>query len=313
VETLVPDESTRIAQLQRGEVDIISSAITPDNLISLKDKGFKLQPIGLPGLLNISFSGTFWTKNPISDINVRRAMSYAINRDEFSKTYFKGLAKPGGFWFWSDLTWAHDVDPTSWEAPKNDLLIYDVNKAKQLLQQAGFPGKFNPQTITLFCEPGPVSDQMQILQGYWQKIGLQVEIKVVDAAVYTGRIFQRAKDPSGDIVGQIWPWGPGGPFPSFFNNVYHSANMFTSKGVHTTSNDPKADELYQAAVHEPDETKSKKMWNDFMHYGYDTMLVNMPVVQYPFNVVAGPKVGDFTQFSYGAIQQAYVGITHGKG
>ena len=151
---------------------------------------------------------------------------------------------------------------------------------------------------------------MQILQGYWKNVGINVDIKVVDTAVYFGLIFARAKDATGQVVGSIWPWGPTGPFPSFFNNVYHSANMFTSVGVHTTGNDPKADQMYQDAVHEPDETKSKQKWTDLMKYGYNTMWINMPIVEYPSYLVAGPNVGNFTRWAYTILQQAYVGITH---
>ncbi len=74
VETLVPDEATRVAQLQRGEADI-AAAISADNQLALQSKGFKLQQVGLPGLDNISFSGTWMTKGPTSDIKVRQAMS----------------------------------------------------------------------------------------------------------------------------------------------------------------------------------------------------------------------------------------------
>src|SRR5215472_1461740 len=80
-ETLVPEESTRVAQLERGEVDIIGF-LSFDRLVELKDKGYRLQEVGLPIAANISLPGTFMTKGPTSDINVRKAMSYAINRQE---------------------------------------------------------------------------------------------------------------------------------------------------------------------------------------------------------------------------------------
>src|SRR6266508_1810393 len=156
VETLVPEEATRVAQLERGEADIIGN-LSFDRLTELKGKGYRLQEVGLPTAANISFPGTFMTKGPTSDIKVRQAMSYAINRKEISDTFYKGLAKPGGWWFFSEQTWGFDSsfkpDP------------YDPAKAKQLLQEAGYPGKFNPQSITLYST-AVASDLMQILQGY---------------------------------------------------------------------------------------------------------------------------------------------------
>src|SRR5262249_41860488 len=158
IETYIPEESTRVAQLERGDVDIIGN-LSFDRLVELKGKGFRLQEVGLPTAANISFPGTFMTSGPTSDIRVRQAMSYAINRQEISDTYYKGLAKPGGWWFFSDQTWGFDSsfkpDP------------FDTSKAKQLLQEAGYPAKFNPQKITLYTTQ-VAADLMQILQGYWQ-------------------------------------------------------------------------------------------------------------------------------------------------
>jgi peptide/nickel transport system substrate-binding protein len=224
-------------------------------------------------------------------------MSYAINRQEISDTYYKGLAKPGGWWFFSDQTWGFD----SSFAPDP----YDPDKAKQLLQDAGYPGKFNPQTITLYTT-AVASDLMQILQGYWEAVGVSVDVQTVDTPVYQGMVFVRAKDASAQQVGAIWPWVG----PTFFNNVYHSANMFTSTGVHTTSNDTKADQMYQAATTELDDTKAKQLWQDMMHYGYDTMWVNVELVSVPTYMVVGPSVGAFTSKAYLSIWDAYAGIQH---
>jgi peptide/nickel transport system substrate-binding protein len=296
-ETLVPEESTRVAQLQRGDVDIIGN-LSFDRATQLKGSGFRLQEVGLPTLANIAFPGTFMTQGPTSDIRVRQAMSYAINRQEICDTYYKGLGAPGGFWFFSDQTWGWD------DTFKAD--AYDVNKAKQLLQDAGYASKFNSQTINLYTQ-AVNADLMQILQGYWQAVGVNVDVQVVDTPVYNGMVFVRAKDASAQQVGAIWPWvSPGAP-----NNVYHSANMFTSTGVHTTSNDPKADEMYQAATAELDETKAKKLWQDMMHYGYDTMWVNVELVKVPSYFAVGPKVGAFTPNRLWLnIEDSYVSIQH---
>jgi len=296
-ETLVPEESTRVAQLERGEVDMISN-LSFDRLIELKNKGYRLQEVGLPTLANISFPGTFMTQGPTSDIKVRQAMSYAINRQEICDTFYKGLAKPGGFWFFSEKTWA--FDPGTFKAD-----AYDTAKAKQLLQEAGYPGKFNPQTITLYTT-AVAADLMQILQGYWQAIGMNVDVQVVDTPVYNGLVFVRAKEPTDKQVGAIWPWVNVGAF----NNVYHSANMFTSTGVHTTSNDTKADDMYQAAVTELDDTKAKKLWQDLMHYGYDQMWINLELVEVPTYFVVGPNVGSFNNRTYINVWDTYAGIQH---
>jgi peptide/nickel transport system substrate-binding protein len=297
IETLVPEEATRVAQLERGDMDVIGN-LSFDRLLELKGKGYRLQEVGLPTLANISFPGTFMTQGPTSDIRVRQAMSYAINRQEICDTFYRGLAKPGGFWFFSEQTWA--FDPNSFKAD-----AYDLEKAKQLLSDAGYPGKFNPQQIQLYTT-AVAADLMQVLQGYWQALGIDVNIQVVDTPVYNKLVFVRATSPTDQQVGAVWPWVNVGAF----NNVYHSANMFTSTGVHTTSNDAKADEMYQAAITELDDTKARKLWQDMMHYGYNTMWINVELVEVPTYFVVGKKVGEFKGRTWINLPDSYVTIQH---
>ncbi len=297
IELQYPEEATRIALLKRGEVDLIGN-LSYDRIVELRNEGYALQSFGLPTLANISFPGTWMTDRPTKDIRVRKAMSYAINRQEICDTFFKGLAKPGGMWFMDEHTWGWDP---SWKADP-----YDPEKALALLKEAGYPKNFKETTILLYHAPtGITPDLMQILQGYWAEVGVRVDIKVVDNVELGGLIFVRQKDASSPIVGGIWPWVFGGAF----NNVYHSANMFTSKGVHTTGNDPKADELYARATNELDPAKAKQYWTEFMAYAND-MYVNVGLVKVPNYWIMGPKVGKVTDKAFLSIWDAYANIQH---
>ena len=296
-ETFVPEEATRVAKLERGDVDIIG-ALSFDRMVELKNKGFRLQQVGLPTVANLSFPATWMSQGPTSDIRIRQAMSYAINRQEVCDTFYKGFAKPGGWWFWCEQTWGYDA--SQWTPDP-----YDPAKAKQLLADAGYPGKFTPQTVTLFTN-AVMADLMQILQGYWQNVGLNSDIQIVDSPVWLSLSFVRVKTATDKQVGGVMPWVN----PAFFNNVYHSANLFTSGGTRSTGNDPKADQMYQAAVTELDDTKAKQLWQQMMHYGYDTMWVNIELVEVPTLFVAGPGVGAFTYKQNLSLQDAYVGIQH---
>jgi peptide/nickel transport system substrate-binding protein len=297
IETFVPEESTRVAQLERGEVDIIG-ALSFDRLVELKNNGFRLQEVGLPTVANVSFPATWMTHGPTSDIRVRQAMSYAINRHELCDTFYKGFAKPGGWWFWCEKTWGYD--PSQWTADP-----FDPAKAKQLLADAGYPEKFTPQSITVFTN-AVMADLMQAVQGYWQNAGLNIDLQVVDSPVWLSLSFVRVKSETDRQVGAVMP----STFSAFFNNVYHSANLFTSTGTRSTGNDPKADQMYQAAVAELDDAKAKQLWQQMMHYGYDTMWVNVELVEVPTLFVVGPSVGAFTYKQNLSLQDAYVGIQH---
>ena len=296
-ETFVPEESTRVAQLERGDVDIIG-ALSYDRLVELKNNGFRLQEVGLPTVANLSYPATWMTHGPTSDIRVRQAMSYAINRQELCDTFYKGFAKPGGWWFWCEKTWGYDA--SQWTADP-----FDPSKAKQLLADAGYPDKFTPQSVTVFTN-AVMADLMQAVQGYWQNVGLNIDLQVVDSPVWLSLSFVRVKSETDRQVGAVMP----STFSAFFNNVYHSANLFTSTGTRSTGNDPKADQMYQAAVSELDDGKAKQLWQQMMHYGYDTMWVNIELVEVPTLFVVGPNVGAFTYKQNLSLQDAYVGIQH---
>ena len=97
----------------------------------------------------------------------------------------------------------------------------------------------------------------------------------------------------------------------FFNNMYHSANMYKSIGAHTTSNDPKVDEMYDKAVGELDPVKAKKMWTEFMNTVYD-MWVTVGIVRVPTYVAVGPSLGQFTSFAHLSLYDSLAGIQHKK-
>ena len=63
--------------------------------------------------------------------------------------------------------------------------------------------------------------------------------------------------------------------------------------------------MYQAAITELDDTKAKKLWQDLMHYGYDTMWINVELVEVPTYFAVGPNVGAFTSRSYINIWDSY--------
>jgi ABC-type transport system substrate-binding protein len=85
--------------------------------------------------------------------------------------------------------------------------------------------------------------------------------------------------------------------------------MYGSTGVHSTGNDPKADELYKKAVAELDPVKAKQYWTDFLNYAYG-MWVNVGVLQMPTYAVIGPNLGSFTNQKSLGIYYSLSGIQH---
>jgi len=68
--------------------------------------------------------------------------------------------------------------------------------------------------------------------------------------------------------------------------------------------------MYKAATSELDDAKAKKLWQDLMHYGYDTMWINVELVEVPTYFAVGPNVGQFTNRTWINLPDTYVGIQH---
>ncbi len=299
---MVPEESTRIAMLKSGDIDV-AFTITPDRLVAMKNLGYQLKEVGLATLGNISFLQTWQTEGPTKDIRVRQAMSYSVNRQEMCDTFYKGLAVPGGRW--QMQTGVYGWDP-SWQPD-----TYDVAKAKQLLADAGYPNNFKDPVIKIYAQAYHM-DMSQMLVGYWNKVGIQTKIITLDSLQYSKLFFAFNRDPKSDANGAVIPWVYGGTY----NSLYHSANMFTSTGMHGTGgpNEAKAggaDELYKKAASQLDPAQAVKDYTAFMQYGYD-MWVNVGMMQVKNYAVFSPAVGDIL----GPVYQGFWGtlntIQHAK-
>ncbi len=293
----VPEEATRVAMLKRDEVDLIQ--VTMDRTVELRDDGYRLQELGLPTISIYAFQGTWMTDGPTRDIRIRQAMSYAIDRQEVIDTYFHGLGKPGCRWFMTQHTWGWDP---SWPATDP----YDPALARQLIEEAGYPDAFATPTIHLYT-PEQWSEEMLICQGYWEEIGLDVEVQIVEMGKFYDLMFSRADSPGAECVGQIWSWIN----PTVNQNVYHSSNMFTSLGVHTTANDPEMDALYNAVLEETNLDRQKQLWTEFMQRGYDMWIVT-GLWQVPSYWVTSKHLGEFTKRTHLTYQECFDGIKHAE-
>jgi len=171
---VVPEESTRIAMLKTGEVDL--APINYDSIESIKGSGLNVfsiknnwvPVIRLGGL--IKPSPKFYNPNvPWADKRVRQALNYAIDREGIVKNIFHGQATPA----------AVSIPAPEWF----DIPAYPYNpqKAKQLLAEAGYPNGFEMTLKTFTTTPGAELPMIGEAVGmYWQAVGVNVKIVPTD-------------------------------------------------------------------------------------------------------------------------------------
>ncbi len=294
-----PEESTRIAMLKRGEADVVG--VNWDNAVTLRDGGFQLRQTRastLPCLFTIGY----WAQpGPTSDPQVREAMDIAINRQELCDSFFKGFAKPGAGNF--AITELHyGFDPVWYSTP------YDPARAQQLLQAAGYPGKFRDPTIQIFTvsQTGWEPDFLQVIAGYWQAVGIQTQLVPMDfTAMRNGWV---APDPK--MMGGIATWiGIGGGAAG--NSMPAQQNNMTSKGVNQVAQDPQLDQMFFDMVAELDPNKRLDDWHQVQQKDY-SLHSCVGVCRVFDQYAVSDKVGDWTGMDYAAdaLIMGLAGIQH---
>jgi len=109
---------------------------------------------------------------PLADPRVRRAISYAINREEIVAACFEGYAEPLYGALIPKGHWAYNEDLAHY-------FEYNPTKAKELLAEAGYPEGFSVKLLatsaysTHWCPA-------EVIQAQLAKVGIKVELELVD-------------------------------------------------------------------------------------------------------------------------------------
>jgi peptide/nickel transport system substrate-binding protein len=293
---LVPELATRISMFKTGQADVLGLDDYA-RLRELANEGWATRSGGINGTDSFSFQATWLPEAGATyDIRIRQAMSYALNRQEICDTWYSGYAIPGGSFFMPTgvFGWTDELAPDP----------YDPDHARALIAEAGYPDAFTNPVITVFCQAAD-KDRLLYYSSYWTAVGLQININVMSTSAYWGYLFKRpaATDVN---VGWIWFWKSWG----YVNSVYHSANMYTSTGVHGTANDPTADAMYQVITQQKDYATAWEKMSEFQVY-VKSLYVNVGVVEYQNIVLYNQHtLGSWNGRNWEGGYMGYAGITH---
>ena len=114
--------------------------------------------------------------DPLNDLRVRQAISYAINTQAILDACLYGYG-------WVSSQWC--LEGTPYYSNNVSGYSYNVDKAKDLLAQAGYPNGFDTR-ITL--QVGSLEDGAQIIAQQLAAVGINVSLNIVEVANYAGYI-----------------------------------------------------------------------------------------------------------------------------
>jgi ABC-type transport system substrate-binding protein len=178
---VIRDQTVLASALRTGEIDV---AYLPFKDVSafLRDERFNIEvmeggSIGAVLVFNVAAA-------PLDDVNLRLAIAHAIDPAVINKAIFFNRVSVADSGMWPTGAWAHDPDVAR--------ATYDPEKARDYLAKAGVEG-FEFSAVT---NNSPVLIPVaEIVRAMLKKVGITMNIEVLNAGVATERFFHGRSYP----------------------------------------------------------------------------------------------------------------------
>jgi peptide/nickel transport system substrate-binding protein len=259
---IITDSATAVAAFESGEISQLG--LPPHDVARLeaakKYQIFKFLRKGVGEFLEFNV-----TKEPFSDIRLRRAMNYAINKDVLVKVVLEGLGEP-----------AYGPLPPSiwgyWPGIVDYAPHYDPAKAKQLFAEAGYtPGPDamlqkdgKPLAFTLYTTPLDTGVRTaQLVQANLRGFGVRMDIQTYEFGTILEK-FKKGEQQAG-FMGYTYNE------PDIMYIWFDSANIGSGLNFSHYA-DPKLDALIDAARHATNLTKRAEIYVELQKYVVDKAL-----------------------------------------
>ncbi|MFI2664214.1 ABC transporter substrate-binding protein [Micromonospora carbonacea] len=166
----LPDPASRMQALQSGQVDLIT-AISPDQGKQLTGN-YRAEITKAAQVMSLAFINTKGD-TPMASPKVRQALNYAVDKDAIAQSLLLGQGEAVGQ---GTSAKAAGYNPDIKPFP------YDVNKAKQLMAEAGYPNGFEI-TVDVVVGSYPADAEIyQLVKGDLAKVGVSVNLRQITFA-----------------------------------------------------------------------------------------------------------------------------------
>lgn len=183
---LIEDANASYSAYQTGEVLMIKDVPT-EEIPSLEgNPEFYVDPIIGTYYLSLNIN-----REPFNDAKVRKALSLAIDREYVAGTLMQGTYTAAGNFMgpgWIDTDGKQFMENANGGQPYIDNAAYEANleEAKKLLEEAGYPGGEGLPTITYSTnDAGYHKVVAEYLQQAWAELGVELNVDIVEWASFT--------------------------------------------------------------------------------------------------------------------------------
>lgn len=246
----VPENGARIAMLQTGEADFIYPVPTEQADQIGDEDGIE---VVIEESIVTQYASMNTLKEPFSDVRVRQALNYAIDREAFVNVVLDGHGTP------MDSIVAPKVQYYSPQEPYE----YDIDKAKELLKEAGYEDGFKASLWS--ANSSTTIKATEFLQQQLAQVGVELELVPMESGTLSESLWdvENPEDAGVEMYYGGWSsstgdadWGLrpliGGKenFPPYSYNVAfydnRDVNSYIQQALETADSDERSD-LYEKA------------------------------------------------------------------
>ncbi|MFT4600442.1 MAG: oligopeptide transport system substrate-binding protein [Arenicella sp.] len=244
-----------------------------------ENKEFEIQSVNS---LNIQYYGFKFTSEVFSDINVRKAFNYAVDRDSLVNYILDGEGVPAHNGFVPPMT----------GYPYESVNGYDYNPelAKEYMAKAGFTNGAGFPELTLYLnKSGGVN--VKIAEFIIAMLDDNLGVNVLTETMPISELYPKVED--GELDFWRFGWIADYPDPATFLNLFHSGSQDGSEGNNYFSySNPEYDKIYEAGMKEIDDEKRNQLYAKADQIIIDDAII-MPLMFTVGIRLINPTVQDF--------------------
>ena len=263
----VPEGTTRVAMLKNGEADIAYALDGEDAENVRRDQRLTLVPSKHASIFWIEFADQWDPKSPWHDRRLRLAVNYALNRQAINEASCLGFCPPAGVIVPRVMDFALQVAPP----------LYDPQKAKQLLAEAGYPNGLDAGD---FVPIPPFFTTAEAALNYLSAVGIRLKMRPMERAAFYAAwgqkklrgLFLVAAGNSGNAASRV---------EAFIH----------SKGSYAYGGYPDIDDLFQQQARERDPGKREALLHRIQQLTIDRVMF-APIMDYRTLRGVGPRVAE---------------------
>ncbi|WP_052344324.1 ABC transporter substrate-binding protein [Bacillus ndiopicus] len=249
---IIPDNSTRVASLESGDIDFIHSPLSASDVERMRgNKDFVTEEKEGVGYTYLNFN---MKNDKTADLKVRQAISHLIDKETISKAIYRGMDKPAK----SPLipaSWAYSDDVPDFE--------YSPEKAKELLKEAGYEdtngdGIVEKNGVDLEIELSTHTEDpnriqvVEYLQNELSKNGIKTSVTTTEWSTFSNNMMEGKYQVA--LLGWLNLFDP----DRATYNQFHSS----SGNNYGKYNNPKVDALLEEGRKTNDQAKRQEIYKE---------------------------------------------------